>query len=228
MTALAIAHRAGNSLDALHAALAVGPDIIEADVHAHRGRLEVRHQKSMGPLPWIWDRHGNGSLPSLRDSWELKRATGLLQLDELLDAAADGATLMLDLKGVGDVGPAVVRALHARSPSAPVIVCGRWWPSVDAFTGREWAKPVLSARTRRELARLLRRLRQGPAPYGVSVHNSLLDRKLVDELRSLVEVVMTWPINDDDALERVLGVGVNGIISDELDVLRTVLSSRES
>jgi glycerophosphoryl diester phosphodiesterase len=56
---------------------------------------------------------------------------------------------------------------------------------------------------------------------------SLLDRELVDELRALVEVVMTWPVNDGDALEQVLSVGVNGIISDELDVLRTVLSSRD-
>jgi len=224
--ALAIAHRAGNSLAALRAAMHVGADVLEADVHAHHGRLEVRHQKSMGPLPWLWDRHGTGLLPSPRDRWELIRATEQLQLRELLDAAEGGATLMLDLKGVGRVGPAVVRLLHARSPSAPVIVCGRWWPSVDAFAGHEWSRPVLSARSRTELTRLRRRVQQGRAPYGVSLHASLLSREVVDEFRRRVEVVMTWPVNDHQTLAQVLAVGANGVISDELDVLRTVVSRR--
>jgi hypothetical protein len=168
----------------------------------HRGRRartpgppRVRHQKSLGPLPWIWDRHGNGSLPSLRDSWEIKRATGLLQLDELLDAAADGATLMLDLKGVGDVGPAVVRALHARSPKRTghrlrALVAQRRRVHRDASGRKRCCRRV----TRRELTRpAAAACGNGPAPYGVSIHMSLLDRELVDELRCLVEVVMTWP-----------------------------------
>ena len=43
-------------------------------------------------------------------------------------------------------------------------------------------RPVLSARTRGELARLRRRLVTGPAPFGVSVHVSLLDAGVVAEL----------------------------------------------
>src|SRR4029079_6083948 len=56
MTTLAIAHRAGNSLAGLHAANRLGVDVIECDVHHHRGRLEVRHLKTAGPLPFLWDR----------------------------------------------------------------------------------------------------------------------------------------------------------------------------
>lgn len=223
MNVLAIAHRAGNSLAALRAGRDVGAHVLEADVRASRGRLEVRHAKSLGPLPWLWDRHGTSSLPSPRDRWELTRATDQLQLAELLDAAADGATLMLDLKGVGQVGPAVVRLLHERTPSAPIIVCGRWWPSVDAFAGRDWARLTLSARGGASLASLRRRLRQGPAPYAVSLHQSLVDRDVVEELRGRVEVVMTWPVNDLETLGDVLDAGANGIISDDPNVLRTVI-----
>ena len=224
MSVLAVAHRAGNSLPALRAAVEDGAHLLEADVHAHRGRLEVRHLKSLGPLPYLWDRSGTGPLPSPRDRWELVRHTPQLQLAELLDAVRAGGSLMLDLKGVGGVGPAVVRLLHEQVPQAPVVVCGRWWPSVDAFADREWARPVLSARGRAELARLLRRVRRGPAPYGVSVHRSLLDRSVVDLLRSRVDVVMTWPVNDAQALQEVLDVGVNGVITDERDVLRAVVA----
>jgi hypothetical protein len=37
---------------------------------------------------------------------------------------------------------------------------------------------------------------------------------------------MTWPVNDHQTLAQVLAVGANGVISDELDVLRTVVSRR--
>ena len=225
MSVLAVAHRAGNSLDALAAAVQAGADVLELDVHAHRGRLEVRHRKALGPLPYLWDRTSYGRVPLLGDTWELLPADpDQLLLDEVLDAAASsGAALMLDLKGVGGVGPAVAQALHVRRPEVPVLVCGRWWPSMTPFYGLDWARPVLSARGRAELVRLLRRLRRGPAPYGVSVHRSLLDRDVVARLRARVEVVMTWPVNDADALAQVLGAGVNGVITDDAGVLAEVV-----
>ena len=50
-----IAHRAGNSLERLAGAGAVA-DVVEADVHLFRGRLEVRHAKTLGPFPRLWER----------------------------------------------------------------------------------------------------------------------------------------------------------------------------
>ena len=225
---LAVAHRAGNDLDALRDALAGDADVVEADVHSHRGRLEVRHHKAMGPLPWRWDRRaGNGRVPLLRDSWEVQPAAAFpLRLPELLDAARAGATLMLYLKDVGGVGPAVVQLLHERAPEAPLLVCARWWPSVDAFAGAPWARPVLSARGSIELARLRRRLRRRPVPFGASVHRSLLAPQVVRELRARVPLVMTWPVDDASALEDVLARGVNGVITDDGDVLDAVVGLR--
>jgi glycerophosphoryl diester phosphodiesterase len=43
---LVVAHRAGNDLARLRAALDAGADLVEADIHAFRGRLEVRHHKA--------------------------------------------------------------------------------------------------------------------------------------------------------------------------------------
>jgi len=85
---------------------------------------------------------------------------------------------------------------------------------------------VLTARTGLELARLQRRLRRGRAPYGVSLHGSLLTAPVVAELRASVALVMSWGVNDLATLERVASLGVNGIISDEPDVLRAVLAQR--
>jgi hypothetical protein len=116
---------------------------------------------------------------------------------------------MLDLKGVSRVGPAVLRLLHERVPEAPLIVCARWWPSVEPFRGVLWVRLVLSARARRELSRLHRRLAGGPLVHGVSVHRELLDEGVVRALRRRVERVMTWPVDDATALGQVLDAGVN-------------------
>jgi len=215
VTVLAVAHRAGNSLSALRTAAELGADVLEADVHAFRGRLELRHSKSLGPLPWLWDK------------WELtSTCVPQLQLRELIAALDGRSTLMLDLKGPSRVGARVAEALHQRLPDQPVLVCSRWWPGVDAFAGRSWARPLLTARNRSELQRLRRRVRGPRAPYGVSVHRSLLTAALVAELHERVELVLTWPVNNAAALEEVLSRGVSGVISDEADILRTVLACR--
>ncbi len=214
MTLLAIAHRAGNSLAGLHAANLLGADVIECDVHAYRGRLEVRHLKTAGPLPFLWDR------------WELASAAApRLGLDELLDADRRGSLFMLDLKGrSAATGRAVAELLHARAERHPVLACGRHWPAVEAVGVLDYVRPVLSARNRAELAALRRRLERTelPEPYGVSVHRSLLDAATVSRLRHRVEVVMTWPIDDVGWLDRVVDRGVNGVISNEPEILREV------
>jgi glycerophosphoryl diester phosphodiesterase len=215
VSALAIAHRAGNSLTGLRAANSLDVDVIECDVHHHRGRLEVRHLKTAGPLPFLWDR------------WELVRASApRLGLQELLEADEHGTTFMIDLKGRSPaVGLAVVELLHDVGHHRPVLSCGRHWPAVEAMSVLSYVRPVLSARTPRELAAISQRLRLGDV-HGVSVHRSLLDAEVVSGLRRQVEVVMTWPVNDLVVLDRMVDIGVNGIISDEGRVLAEVVRRR--
>ena len=219
MTLLAIAHRAGNDLDALRTAVDLGVDVLEADVHVRAGRLEVRHSKHLRPLPVLWDR-GPAGLELTRTS------VPQLELAALLAALDGTTTVMLDLKGPGRVGARVAELVHATAPGAPVIVCARWWPNVDALDTLGLVRPVLTARTPLELRRLGRRLARGRRPYGVSLHRSLLTSALVARLRDEVEVVMTWGVNDLGALTQVLDLGVNGVISDEAEVLRRVLARR--
>ena len=219
MTLLAVAHRAGNDLDALRTAVELGVDVLEADVHVRADRLEVRHSKHLRPLPLLWDR-GPAGLELTRTS------VPQLELDAVL-AALDGSTpVLLDLKGPGRVGARVARLVHARQPETPVLVCSRWWPGLDPFAGLSWARPVLTARNGAELLRLRRRVRGAGRPYGVSVHRSLLTPQVVADLRSRVDLVLTWGVNDHDVLREVADVGVNGIISDSADVLRSVLARR--
>jgi glycerophosphoryl diester phosphodiesterase len=181
MTTLAIAHRAGNSLAGLHAANRLGVDVIECDVHHHRGRLEVRHLKTAGPLPFLWDR------------WQLASTRApRLGLEELLEADLHGTRFMLDLKGRSPaLGTAVAQLLHEVAGHRPVLACGRRWPVVERVAQLPFVQAVLSARNRFELARLRTRLADGLSVHGVSVHCSLLTEAVVRELRGRVAVVMT-------------------------------------
>lgn len=219
---LAIAHRAGNSLQALHDANELGVDVIEADVFEHRGRLEVRHLKTAGPLPFLWDK------------WELVPASRpRLGLAELLEADRHGTTFMLDLKSRRtSAARMIAEFLHDNGHHQPVLVCGRYWPAVDTLAALPYVRPVPSARNRVELALLRQRLEAGFGPhgpaYGVSVHRSLLDRDTVAALHRQVQLVMTWPVNDLASLDAMLGIGVTGVISDEHHVLEELLRRQAS
>lgn len=214
MHILAVAHRAGNSLAGLHTANALGVDVIECDVHEHRARLEVRHLKTAGPLPFLWDR------------WELASASApRLGLTELLEANRHQTMFMLDLKGRrASTAQLVAKLLHDGGHRREVLACGRHWPQVDALAALPFVRPVLSARNRAELGRLRQRLSSTGPTYGVSIHRSLLDEAIVAELNDHVDVLMTWPVNDIDALDQMLDMGVTGIISDESDVLAELIS----
>ncbi len=219
MTLLAIAHRAGNDLDTLRTAVELGADVLEADVHVRAARLEVRHSKHLRPLPLLWDTGPTGRLELTRTS------PTALELDAVLSAAGTTTPVMLDLKGPGRVGVRVAELLHARSPQVPLLVCSRWWLGLAPFAALPEVRVVMTARNAAELRRLLRRVRTSP-PFGVSVHRSLLTGEAVRALRAHVEVVMTWGVNDPGVLREVVDHGVNGIISDSPDVLRSVLARR--
>ena len=172
----------------------------------YRGRLEVRHLKTAGPLPFLWDR------------WELASASApRLGLAELLEADRHGTTFMLDLKGRRTAAPL------GRSPDCCTssVTTDRSWCA--AATGRRWrcwpgspfVRPVLSARNRAELAPAAARVQPRRPVHGVSVHRTLLDDALVAELHE------PGGGGDDLAGQRLRGAGhvlawvSTAVISDE-------------
>lgn len=210
---LAIAHRHGNLVELVGLAAATGVDLLEMDVFAIGGRLEVRHGRVVGP----W----------LLDGWRLRlRRRDPLTLPTVLAALPAGAVLMVDLKGWRPwTGRRVAAAMARGAPGRPYAVCGRRWRLLEAFADVPEARVVWSAGNRRELGALLARLEQVPA-WGVSIRRQLLTPELVARLRRRVHVVMAWHVEDAAALASVLALGVNGVICDDLEVLGALLASR--
>jgi glycerophosphoryl diester phosphodiesterase len=212
MPLITVAHRAGNDPVALRQALDAGVDLVEADVHLFRGGLEVRHSYAVG-RGLLWER---GERPVRR------RDLTPAELADVLAAAGDDPRLMLDLKGPGlGVAPRVAAMLRDRVPGRPLAVCTKQWRMLDAFATDRHMRLVHSASNRFQLNQLRSRVRREPG-FGVSIRLQLLSRDVVAELRRAVGVVMAWPVDTEQDLDRAQSVGANGIISKNLDMLRAL------
>jgi glycerophosphoryl diester phosphodiesterase len=211
---LAIAHRAGNDLAALRAALAAGVDLIEADVRPYRDVLELRHARSLGPH-LLWDR------------WTVRRRQDEVPtLGDLLSVVAAQGRLMLDLKGPSwTLAPRVARHLRDLAPGVPVTVCTKQWSMLDWFAGDPHVRDVLSVANRGALSRLRTRLRRRPAA-GASIRLDLLSADVVAEIRERAPLVMVWPVRTAADLARARHIGATGIISADPGVLRDVLDGQ--
>lgn len=208
-----VAHRAANAPDTLRAAQG-HVDVVEADVHLFRGRLEVRHGKTIGPLPILWERW-----------YLLPRDTPRPLLADLLAAAAPLPTdLMLDLKGPDPRMPgALGRALAGWAGERRVIVCSRIWRTVNRLRATREVRALHSVGSPRELRALTRRYRPG-ALEGVSVDHRLLSPAVVEALRERADLVWAWIVNDPERAALLAEWGVTGFISDAPRNLRPAVN----
>jgi glycerophosphoryl diester phosphodiesterase len=210
-----VAHRAANSLPRLREAVAAGADIVEADVWLHRGRLEVRHSKTAGPLPVLWDR------------WSLERLSAQpFELIALLTALPPGTRLMLDAKGVNPGLPGLVtRVARDVRPDMRLLICSQNWSQLERFRPYSDVDLVHSIGNRRQLAAAWPVLHD--AGYvAISIHARLLTPDVVTRLKRHVAAVITWPVNTAVQLERVLALGVDGFTSDNLALVARVTQQR--
>jgi glycerophosphoryl diester phosphodiesterase len=213
---LAVAHRGGNTIADLRAAVAADVDLIEADIHLYRDALEVRHRKALGPhLYWEKWRH-----------FARRRDVAVPELSELLAAAAGDPRLMLDLKGPSlAVAARVAETLRTEAPDVPVAVCTKQWRMLDAFAAAPNVRRVFSASDRLQLTRLLARLRRERV-HGVSIRLSLLTPAVVAELRRGTDLVLAWSVDTEAGLAQARAVGVTGIISKNIPMLAHLVKER--
>ena len=209
-----IAHRGGNDLAALDRAKAIGVDLAELDVWLHRGDLEVRHLKTMGPIPLLWDRW------RLVPGWIPR-----LQFEQVVEAAGRDIRLMIDLKSKTlTLSEALIAAFARHLPGAPYAVTARHWPLLAPFEDVPEATLIPSAAYRGELAKLLPSL--GERYQTLSLHRTLVAGELLSELRGRGVATYVWPINSQASLEWALAAGASGITSDDLDLAAAVVARR--
>ena len=213
---VAIAHRAGNDLARLEHATSIGADLAELDVWLRRGRVEVRHAKTVGPLPL------------LRERWRLSPGWGpRLDLDAVIEAAAPDVQLMVDLKSETlALSEGVAAAFDRRLSGGTYAVTTREWWLLEPFEGRDGVCLIPSAAWPHELAELMPHL--GDRFHALSMHITLVEPALMSELAGRGVSTFVWPVNTTADLERVLGAGAAGVNSDNLDLLAQVIANGEA
>ena len=204
---LLIGHRFGNALGRLGAARAAGVDLIETDIHFYKGRLEVRHMKTLGPIGILWDkwRLGNPFAPRL-------------ELSEVLAALRPDEEIMLDLKPIVDargngerMADAILEELERARPGAPATICSRRWDYLPYYRARANTRVVYSCGSTAERDRLL----TGPQRIdGISIREDFVTPEIAPHLVARGGLVMSWAVNDIATLERLAALGVTGFISD--------------
>ena len=208
---LVIAHRAGNDLGALRAAEAQGVDMVEADLHLFWGTIEVRHAKTIGPLPILWER------------WRLVRPfRPRIRLTAMLVAVAPSTHLMLDLKGPSPrLSRATVAVLQQSSSDRSYTVCARNWMLLRPFEGLPGVRVIRSIAGPLQLQWLLRGRRR--SLDGVSVDQKLLDARSVARLVNRAGLVLAWGVTTERRLRELSALGVSGFILDDRKLMRSVL-----
>ncbi|MBI2913379.1 MAG: glycerophosphodiester phosphodiesterase [Chloroflexi bacterium] len=232
-----IAHAYGNRRDELQQALAAPIDMIEADVWYRGGRLWVRHERRLGPLPLLMDSrmraHRPGPLaipiwPRHFARWDADP----LSLAELLETARGKRPPLLDVKGryaaAGDAAfaAALSRQVSEHSAQEEVAVCGQNWAVLKRL--REIA-PHLHVRYSIERPdqwqAFLRMIEGDEGARRVCIEHRFMAPDKARFLEDSGIDVYCWTVDDPAEAERLLAAGVDGIISNNLALLASLGSA---
>jgi len=246
---LAFAHRGGaavgipggaeNTAEAFARAVAMGYRYVETDTHATAdGIAVVFHDTTLDRML--------GRAGRVRDvRWadlatvRVGGAAVVPRLDEALDAWPD-VRFNVDVKADDAVGPAIAavhragaedRVLFASFSTARLARIRRAvGPSVPTSMGsREVATLWAAARLRRRRVRLPARVPQGVVAAQVPARQGRLrvvDRRFLDLAHALGLQVHVWTIDDPVEMNELLDLGVDGIMTDRIEVLREVYTAR--
>ncbi|GBD24173.1 hypothetical protein HRbin29_01847 [bacterium HR29] len=164
-----------------------------------RGRHEVRHLKTLGPLPVLWDRW------QLAPGWRART-----RVEELLASVPPDVPLLLDLKRAADAE--ALRRLLEQHRGRPLAVCSQYWSHLPAFEPLD-IPIVYSLASERQLRRLPAAVR-GRRCDALSVHARLLSAESVRRLRELAPAILCWPIRPWD-VPWALAFGIEALIADD-------------
>jgi glycerophosphoryl diester phosphodiesterase len=225
-----IAHGFGNSRRRLSRALMGPVDLIEADVRFQDGEMVVRHERKPGPLPVLFDQKSSLHLKSEHRlrlplwRWYVALEGNPLALEEVLARAKDRRGLLLDIKGeYGDREKALAQALAemlgVMGMEEQATICGQNWPLLGHLhTAAHHLKVHYSIESADQLDDFQAMLERDPIRR-ICLKQSLVEEPLIERLKGLGMTIYTWTIDDLWRAHELLELGVDGIISNSLELL---------
>lgn len=221
-----VAHRgasaelAENTLPAFARAIELGADVIEADIRLTKdGRALVLHDATLdrttsgsGPLAAATaaqvrklDAGDGAQVPTVAEVLELARDRVRVNLDiKELDAVAPTVAIVSELGMAGQVSfisflPEVWEALEPINPGCPVIHLA------DSAAGLA-SMAMGDVGTQSSMA-------------GVGVPAAIVTEGLIDRMHRHGQGVFAWTVDDEAEMRRLIGLGVNGIVTNRIGAL---------
>jgi glycerophosphoryl diester phosphodiesterase len=242
---VAMAHRGGaahpelvgleNTMEAFRHAADLGYRYLETDVQSTRdGHLLAFHDATVERTTDGTGRIGDLTLAQV-GSLRVARRAGVPRLEDLLEELPD-ARLNIDLKAPSCVDP-IVALLERTGVHDRVCIGSFHEPTLRRFR-RHVSRPVATSVGVATVAALrfapwpravAARLGDNGAVLQVPLRNrgvTVLDRRLLELAHATGRHVHVWTLDEADEIERVLDMGVDGVITDRTDVLRDVLRAR--
>jgi len=229
-----IAHAWGNTRAALDRALAAPVDMIEVDIWHRAGRIEVRHERRLDPLPLLADRCGRAlhamgrlRLPLWR-GYYLRPDIGTMDLRELLERTAGKKKLLLDVKARRGQSPVpfaqrITSLLAEQRAQDRVAVCGQYWPVIRELRS---LAPAIEARYSIERSaqweRFVEMAALDPGARRVCIEHGFLDPEKAGWLEERGVDVYCWTVDDPGVARTLISRGVDGIISNDLQLLASL------
>lgn len=226
-----------NTLLAFEKALAVGVTHLETDVHASAdGTAMISHDPDLTRLTGRRSRVARHTAAELRGI-DLGYGQGFCSLTDALDAFPR-ARFNIDIKSADAVAPTVAAIRDARAVDRVLIgsfsparrlAAVRQLPGVaTSVSSRGALTAVAAARSPGGIAAVRRVLRDVHAvqfPLSMLRMSTMTPRTIAAFHAAGVEVHV-WTINDEATMMRLLGLGVDGLVSDRADIAMRVLRSR--
>jgi len=208
-----IAHRAGNSYEALERALAAGVDAIEVDVRLDHGRFAGRHDGRLAFLPIYVGRW--------HVRFSLARAT---DFDEVLRRVAGRASLLVDVKNTSArTLRLLLDVLKADGALAGTRMSSPYWDLMRSARENEpELKTYYSIGEPKELRHFWIRQQRTHEAKGVSIKEGLLDKPLVDRFEAEGIEIAAYNVYDVSRARELVAWGVAAIISGDLSLLRAL------
>ncbi|MCD2442145.1 glycerophosphodiester phosphodiesterase [Agromyces sp. SYSU K20354] len=225
-----------NTLLAFARAVAVGARYLETDVHAsHDGVAVVSHDPSLDRVAGRDVAVGQLTMAELRRI-DLGHAQGFASLEEALDAFPE-SRFNIDLKEDAAVGPTVDAITRTRAASRVLLTsfsdrrrrrAAAQLPDVVTSVG---GAGVLRFRlaawlgSRSAAIRALRGARALQVPERAGLVRLVSPRFIETAHRVGVEVHV-WTVNEPADMTRLLDLGVDGLVTDRVDLALPLISAR--
>jgi glycerophosphoryl diester phosphodiesterase len=225
-----------NTLLAFAKAIAAGATHIETDVHASAdGVAVISHDPDLSRLTNRPERVSDFTMDELR-KLQLGSDQVFCSLGEALDAFP-GARFNIDIKSADAVGP-TVDAVRAANATDRVLITSfsetrraaavRMLPGVATSASASlFLRAILAAKL--GLVPLVRRILRNVDAVQVperAVGLRITTSRMVGILHSANVEVHVWTINEQAVMERLLDLGVDGIVTDRTDLAVGVLEAR--